>query len=187
MSPGIRARKTRHDRSIPEVGNRVRPKTAALYHVWNLFERRGNSLLMANPNTAPSRPITLPSSAGGRLFAASSRALRRHCPYCGASGIFDGWFTLKERCPACNTLYAYEDGYFLGSYAVNLISTELLTVAIVIWMIAGTDMSVLQMQLYGISLAVALPLVFYPIAVLLWVALDLTVHPPGDMSDRPRR
>lgn len=142
---------------------------------------------MADTETTALRTISLPESAAGRLLTASGRAVRRRCPYCGGGGIFVGWLTLRDRCPACNTLYAYEDGYFLGAYAVNLITTELLTVAIVIWMIAGTDMSVLQMQLYGISLAVALPLVFYPIASLLWVALDLAVHPPGDMSDRPRR
>jgi len=94
---------------------------------------------------------------------------------------------VKERCPQCQTLYAYEDGYFLGTYAINLVSTELLTVAIVIWMIAGTDMSVLQMQLLGITLAVAMPLLFYPIAQLLWIALDVALHPPGTMSGRPRR
>jgi uncharacterized protein (DUF983 family) len=142
---------------------------------------------MVNSKTTTPRTISLPDSGGRRLLVAIGRALRRHCPYCGVGSIFSGWFTLKDRCPACNTLFAYEDGYFLGAYVINLVFTELLTVAIVIWMIAGTDMSVLWMQLIGISLAVLLPLLFYPIAALLWVALDLGVHPPGDMSDRPRR
>jgi len=115
------------------------------------------------------------------------RALRRSCPYCGGSGVFDGWFTLKDRCPACNTLYAHEDGYFLGSYVVNLGVTELLTVGIVIWLIAGTGLSVLEMQVYGVAMAVLLPILFYPIALLLWVALDISIHPPGDFSQRARK
>ncbi|MDQ3539557.1 MAG: DUF983 domain-containing protein [Chloroflexota bacterium] len=142
---------------------------------------------MIHPDNSTARAVSLPDSGLNRFLTASGRAVRKRCPYCGASDIFAGWFTLKERCPECDTLYAYEDGYFLGAYVINLVFTELLTVAVVIWMIAGTDMSVLQMQLAGISLAVALPLLFYPIASLLWVALDLGVHPPGDMSGRPRR
>ncbi len=141
---------------------------------------------MISPDNTTRRPVSLPSTGGSRLLAATGRALRRHCPYCGGVGIFSGWFTLKERCPSCNTVYAYEDGYFLGSYVINLVFTELLTVAIVIWMIAGTDMTVLQMQLLGISMAVILPLLFFPIALLIWVALDLGVHPPGEGSGRPR-
>jgi uncharacterized protein (DUF983 family) len=139
------------------------------------------------PNRTTTRQFNLPEAGLSRFLVAAGRAARRRCPYCGAGGVFSGWFTLRERCPACHTLYAYEDGYFLGAYVINLVTTELLTVAVVIWMIAGTDLSVLRMQLLGITLAVALPLLFYPIAQLLWVALDLGVHPPGDLSDRPRR
>ncbi len=141
---------------------------------------------MSHPDTTISRRVSLPESAMNRFLTASGRAVLRRCPYCGGSGIFAGWFTVKERCPECHTLYAYEDGYFLGAYVINLVSTEFLTVAIVIWMIAATDMSVRQMQLTGITLAVAMPLLFYPIAQLLWVALDVALHPPGNMSGRPR-
>lgn len=141
---------------------------------------------MSSSHNPTSRRVSLPESALHRFLIASGRAVRRRCPYCGGSGIFAGWFTVKERCPECHTLYAYEDGYFLGAYVINLVSTEFLTMAFVIWMIAATDMSVLRMQLTGITLAVAMPLLFYPIAQLLWIALDVALHPPGDMSGRPR-
>ena len=55
------------------------------------------------------------------------------------------------------------------------------------WLIAGTDLSVLQMQIYGVALAVALPILFYPLALLLWVALDISIHPPTDARPRVRR
>lgn len=142
--------------------------------------------VMVKPETIAARAVSLPDSDANRFLTATVRAVRQRCPYCGASGIFVGWFTVKERCPECRTLYAYEDGYFLGAYVINLVVTELLTVAVVIRMIAGTDMSVLQMQVTGISLAVALPLLFYPIASLLWIVLDVGLHPPGDLSGRPR-
>ena len=132
------------------------------------------------------RPVSLPKPAGRRLLAGSGRALGKRCPYCGGRAIFQGWFTLKDRCPGCGTLYAYEDGYFLGAYAINLIVTEFATVALVVWLIAGTDLDVLPMQLIGIGLAVGLPLFFYPIALLIWIALDNTFHPPGASSGRQR-
>ncbi len=133
------------------------------------------------------RPVSLPVSGSQRFLTTFGRALRRRCPYCGAAGVFDGWFTLKKRCPGCNTLYEHEEGYFLGSYVVNLGFTELLTVGIVVWLIAGTDLSVLQMQIYGVALALLMPILFYPLSLLLWVALDISIHPPGDFAQRIRK
>lgn len=130
--------------------------------------------------------MNLPQSGGARFIAGSWRAFRKRCPYCDGTSVFKSWFTLKDRCPSCRTLYAYEDGYFLGAYAINLVVTELLTVAVVIWLIAGTDLGVLPMQLIGISLAILLPLLFYPNALLIWVAIDNTFHPPGAQSGRQR-
>jgi hypothetical protein len=45
---------------------------------------------------------------------------------------------------------------------------------------------VLEMQIYGASLAVALPLVFYPFALLIWIAIDITLHDPATRK-QPRR
>lgn len=133
------------------------------------------------------RHVSLPASGSQRFITTSGRALRRRCPYCGGAGLFDGWFTLRKRCPSCHTLYEYEDGYFLGSYVVNLAVTELITVLVVVWLIAGTDLSVLEMQIYGVAMAVLLPLLFYPLALLLWVALDISIHPPANVSRRVRK
>ena len=145
----------------------------------------GSSVTPA-PDT-PSRQVSLPESSGKRLLVGIGRALRRRCPYCGGGGIFEGWFTIKRHCPHCQTLYAYEDGYFLGSYVVNIGFTEVLTVLIVVWMIATTDLSVLQMQIIGVTLAIAMPILFYPLALLLWVALDITFHDPKERLARGRR
>ncbi len=134
----------------------------------------------------PTRDVSLPKSGGKRLLTGLGRAIRRKCPYCGGGGIFDGWFTLKQHCPHCQVRYANEDGYFLGSYIVNIGVTEVLTVLIVIWMIVGGAMSVLEMQIYGASLAIALPIFFYPFALLIWIAIDITFHDPATRK-QPRR
>ncbi len=129
--------------------------------------------------------INLPDSAGKRALVTFWRATLRRCPYCGGRHVFKNLTTVKDRCPTCGVLYAYEDGYFLGSYVINLVSTELLTVLIVVWMIAGTDMSVLQMQIAAVVLAVGMPLAFYSWSLLYWIVLDIVIHPPRDFSERP--
>lgn len=128
--------------------------------------------------------MDLPVSAGGRLWRTLSRGTRRHCPYCGGGDIFDGWFTLKDRCPSCETLFAAEDGYFLGSYVINLVLTSLIALAVVLWMIIRTDMSVIAMQVAAVILAVGLPPVLYPYTLSLWMTLDMVIHPPGNTSRR---
>lgn len=111
----------------------------------------------------------------------------RRCPYCGGGGIFNGWFSLKERCPHCNVLFEPEDGYLLGGYVVNIGITAVAAIAIVITLMVVTELSVLQIQLIGAALAIGIPVFFYPYTLLFWITLDLTIHPPGDFSQRHRR
>ncbi len=140
----------------------------------------------ADPSKMNRSLIDLPESAGARARVTLARVLRRRCPYCGGKHIFKTPFSFKERCPTCGVLFAYEDGYFLGSYVINLVFTEFLAVGIVIWMIAGTEMTVLEMQIAAVVVAVGMPLLFYSYVLLLWMVLDLVLNPPRDFSQRPR-
>lgn len=128
--------------------------------------------------------IDLPESPGKRLLAGLGRAVFHRCPYCGNGGIFKNWFTLKEQCPTCGVTYADEDGYFLGSYPVNLVGSAVIATLIVIGLIVWSSLSVLEMQVIGVTLAVGLPLLGYPFALLIWVALDITFHPPDRQTGR---
>jgi uncharacterized protein (DUF983 family) len=128
------------------------------------------------------REVDLASNGLARAMQTLGRGLLRRCPYCGGPGIFKNWFTLKDRCPSCNTLFAHEGGYFLGAYPLNLVLTSVIAVLVAIWLIAGTDLTVLQMQIIAVALVVGLPLFFYPYSLSLWMAVDLTLHP--HLSDR---
>lgn len=142
---------------------------------------------MSDISNTASRQVDLSDSAGKRFIQCLGRSLIRHCPYCGGGNIFKGWFSLKERCPHCNVLYEPEDGYLLGSYVVNIGITAVLSIAIVIWLLFQSGLSVLQIQLIGAGIAIGFPIFFYPYSVLFWITLDLLIHPPGDFSTRHRR
>ncbi len=128
--------------------------------------------------------IDLPDTAGKRFLVAAGRGLLRHCPYCGHGDIFRGWFTLKEQCPTCGVTFAYEDGYFLGAYPVNLVATAIIATATVIGLIVRSSLSVLEMQVIGVTLAVGLPLLGYPFSLLIWAAIDIAFHPPDRQTGR---
>jgi len=142
---------------------------------------------MSEVSGNPTRPVDLSESAGKRFTQCFGRSLLRRCPYCGGGGIFKGWFSLKERCPHCNVLYEPEDGYLLGSYVVNIGITAVLSIAAVIWLLFGSSLSVVQIQIIGAAIAIGFPIFFYPYSVLFWITLDLLIHPPGDFSLRHRR
>jgi hypothetical protein len=56
--------------------------------------------------------------------------------------------------------------------------------AVVLWMLIGSDLSVLEMQIAGVILAVGLPLLLFPYSLSFWMTLDLAIH--TDFSNRPR-
>jgi uncharacterized protein (DUF983 family) len=118
------------------------------------------------------------------------RALRRRCPYCGASGIFRDYFSLREECPRCGVHFEREEGYFLGAYALNLIVAELLGLGIAIVLLFRTRLGRLDLiwqELIAVALAVVFPILFFPYSREIWMAMDLTFHPPGGESPRPAR
>ena len=142
------------------------------------------------PSTSPGGGIPtrdLPSGGGRRLAALVNRALRRRCPYCGGSGIFAGWFSLRDRCPTCVVSFDREEGYFLGAMLVNLLVAEFLTVAVAVALMVFTDLSLLPLEAIAISLAVGLPILFYPYSRMLWMAIDLHVDPPERQMERRLR
>jgi uncharacterized protein (DUF983 family) len=119
-----------------------------------------------------------------------ARALTRRCPYCGHPGIFTNYFALRERCPTCWVRFEREEGYFLGGYALNLILAEFLGIGLALVIILGTAArawNLLWQEALAIALAILFPVLFFPYSRGLWMALDLTFHPPGDAVERQLR
>ena len=110
------------------------------------------------------------------LVTVFGRALALRCPRCGARGILAGWFKLKDACPVCGLSLrrAPDADEWFGGYFVNLIASELLmvfvVVAYVLWSIP--DVQWTNVELLGVVMVVVSPIVSYPFAKVLWVAVE---------------
>lgn len=117
------------------------------------------------------------------LLRALGRALRLRCPRCGGSGLFRSWLLPKPACPACGQpIERSEEGHYLGAMLVNLIIAELLPLGAVVGVLLATwPHPPWDLLLYGgATLAALSPFVFYPFSKLVWLALDLHIHPADD-------
>ena len=132
----------------------------------------------------------LPRDTWRRFLVTMRRALTRRCPYCGSSGVYDGYFALRERCPRCGVRFEREEGYFLGAYALNLIVAELIGLGLAIALIFKTELRHLALvwqEVIAVALAIAFPLILFPFSRTVWIAMDLVFHPPGKGSERQLR
>ena len=118
-----------------------------------------------------------------------STIIHLRCPVCDRAAIFHGYFDTPERCPSCGYFFMRESGYFLPHVPIGYGATVL--VALGVWpfmrFVLGiqSDAAILTtMVLVGIGFGVW----FLRYAKMLWLALDLTLHPPAgeDFQSRGR-
>lgn len=109
-----------------------------------------------------------------------ARALLRRCPRCGASGVFRSWTGLEESCPRCELRYEREEGYWLGAILINTVAViGLFAFGMVAWAVAAwPDPPWGVMTAAGIGFNLVTPVLFYPFSKTLWVAIEITAHPP---------
>jgi uncharacterized protein (DUF983 family) len=116
----------------------------------------------------------------GRLLRA---AVRRRCPRCERGRIWDGWFRLRRTCDTCGFVANRDEpDYFIGAYLVNLIVAEL-TVAVagaVLVVATWPDTSWDAVLWSAAAAAVVAPLLFYPLTVTFWLAVDVYFRPERD-------
>lgn len=132
----------------------------------------------------------IPENARDRFLVTLVRGLRRRCPYCGSPGIFSGYFTLRERCPTCGVRFEREEGYFLGGYALNLVVAEFLALGLALFLIFRTALrhqDLLVQEAVALGLAVLFPVIFFPYSRSVWMAVDLTFHPPDPGQEKQLR
>lgn len=84
---------------------------------------------------------------------------------------------MADRCPRCGYEFARESGYFLGSQSVNLVAAEIIPVGLMVGLFMWTDLSWILLEVILIPLAVILPILLYPFACTIWMAIDLYATP----------
>ena len=102
------------------------------------------------------------------------RSLRLRCPACGRASVFERPFHVRHHCPACRALFKREEGFFVGAIAVNLVSTELVTLALYLVGILFIDFQTLFTVLFATALL--LPAVFYHHSWSFWLGGDYFVE-----------
>ena len=110
-----------------------------------------------------------------------ARALVLKCPWCGSWRTFlKGWFTRHPRCRTCGIAWRREEGFELGAVTMNTIITfGALTISMIVgFVMTVPDVPVLNFVVGLMIVGVLMPILVYPFTYTMWLALDLTVHPP---------
>jgi len=111
------------------------------------------------------------------------RGLTGRCPLCGGRGLFERWFTLRERCPTCGLRFDRkpEEAFFLGAYTLNLgLVLALLCIDLFLYGLAVGEVVPLPpwtLVVGAVIMAVVVPLLGYPASKTTWSAIDLAMHP----------
>jgi len=109
------------------------------------------------------------------------------CPVCENARIFHGYFDTPERCPFCGFFFMRESGYFLPHVAIGYGAT--VAVALGTWpflrYVLGVRSDVVILTTMIVA-GVLFGIWFLRYAKMLWLALDLTLHPPADEDFQPR-
>jgi uncharacterized protein (DUF983 family) len=112
-----------------------------------------------------------------------ARGMTLRCPWCGSFRTFlRGWFRRYPRCRTCGIEWRREEGFELGAVTMNTIVTF---GALTIFMVVGFVLTVPDVPVFGfvaglMVIGVVLPILIYPFTYTMWLALDLTVHPPDE-------
>jgi uncharacterized protein (DUF983 family) len=100
-----------------------------------------------------------------------ARALRLRCPRCGNGQLYEGWFRMRERCPACGLRYEREQGFFVGAIYVNYAITAVLGLGSVILLDSVIGLALWQQLAIAIPIMLLAPLVFFRHARSLWLGI----------------
>src|SRR5437588_10312796 len=119
--------------------------------------------------TPPNNPTFNPKPS---LSAIILRCAWLKCPVCGRASIARKFFHIRHHCPACHALFQREEGFFVGALSINVVTTELVTLAV--YMFCQLALGLRDQLLWPVTFAVALlfPIAFYHHSWSLWLSLD---------------
>jgi uncharacterized protein (DUF983 family) len=98
------------------------------------------------------------------------------------------WFRIRQACPECGLRFERDEqeDYWLGAYLLNFIVTEVIFALLLAAVLVATwpDPPWWTIGCIGAVQMILTPIVFYPFAKSLWLALDLLFRParPEDLA-----
>jgi len=116
--------------------------------------------------------------------------LRLRCPICGKGKLFQGYFDSPVRCPRCGFFFMRESGYFLPHVVIGYgftVVAALLTWPLLYYVFGVRNSAVTLTAMVMVALLFGIWFIRY--SKVLWLALDLTLHPPNaeDFESRGRQ
>jgi uncharacterized protein (DUF983 family) len=99
-----------------------------------------------------------------------ARGLTNRCPNCGGRTLFRSWIKPNDVCPNCGLALEKEEGFFLGSLAINYGITALPLVAIFVLIFMGR-ISVPVAMVSALAWCLLFPVLFFHTAKSLWLML----------------
>lgn len=116
------------------------------------------------------------NAARPSIFALLSRCLRLRCPVCGRASIVARPFHIRHHCPSCDALFQREAGFFVGAIMVNVVTTEVVIIAVYLISLLFISSHYQLMITFLIVLALLFPLAFYHHSWSIWLAFDHLVE-----------
>ena len=118
------------------------------------------------------------------MLPALMRALRLRCPRCGAGRLMRTWFALHEACAVCGLLFERDEqeDYWLGAYLLNFIVTEVVFALMLAVVLVATwpNPPWTRVIVMGVVQMCLTPILFYPFAKAVWLAVDLVFRPVSE-------
>jgi rRNA maturation protein Nop10 len=115
--------------------------------------------------------------------------LKNCCPNCGGRTLFrkGALFQLNEQCPVCGLRFERDEGFFLGSMALNYgVTLFAFLVPVLILYLAGVLAGTAAAALAGVG-AIVFPILFYRSSRSWWLMsyyFFLPQHLPANRIDR---
>jgi uncharacterized protein (DUF983 family) len=112
-----------------------------------------------------------------------ARAMLLRCPRCGGRDVVHLWGRFSDACPTCGHRFESEEGYWLGAVAINTIGAIATFAFLFVGLTVATwpDVAWNAVLIVTVAVMALFPIVFYPWAKMLWVALDLKFRTPQDL------
>ena len=108
---------------------------------------------------------------------------------CGRGKLFRGYLDTPEHCPECGFYFLRETGYFLPHASISYLLVVI--AAVIVWLVLHYAVG-LESNWVMLALITVLPVLFgfwsNRYAKMIWLALDLWMHPPAreDFESRGR-